>query len=232
MLQLYEVGGADDAFRPSPYCWRIRMALAHKGLRFQAVPWRAVEKDRIAKSGGGTVPVLVDGDLWLGESWDIAEYLEKTFPDRPALFDSDGDRAKARLIDHWITQTVHPVIARAVLMDQFPYLDDRDKAYYLERTKRKFGKTLAELDNDPDGAIAELQGVLTPLQSALAERAYLGGERPTYGDHIVFGAFQWARVASSRRLVEQGSAIDVWFDTMLAAYDGFGAAQPGHDHWT
>lgn len=38
------------------------MALAHKGLAFEPVPWRTVEKSRIALSGGGTVPVLVDDD--------------------------------------------------------------------------------------------------------------------------------------------------------------------------
>lgn len=231
MLQLYEVGGADDAFRPSPYCWRTRMALVHKGLPFNAVPWRAVEKDRIEKSGGGTVPVLVDGETWLRESWDIAVYLETTYPDQPPLFDSVGDRTKARLIDLWVTQTVHPIIARAVLLDQFPFLDGRDKAYYLERTKRKFGKTLAELDNDPDGAIVELTDVLRPLQDVLKQCDFLGGERPSYGDYIVFGAFQWARVASSRRLLAEGSALAGWFQTLLAAHGGFAAAQPAHDHW-
>lgn len=231
MLQLYEVAGADIEFRPSPYCWRSRMALAHKGLAFEPVPWRAVEKDRIARSGGGTVPVLVDGDLWLRESWDIAVYLDKTYPDRSALFAGDGDRTKARFIDKWVTDIVHPVIARAVLLDQFPFLADKDKAYYRERTVRKFGKTLEQLVHDPDGALVELTGILDPLQSVLALSDFLGGDSPTYGDYIVFGAFQWARVASGRRLVEPDSAIDRWFGRLLGAFDGFAAAQPGHEHW-
>ena len=232
MLQLYEVAGEDVDFRPSPYCWRIRMALAHKGLDFEPVPWRAVEKERIARSGGGTVPVLVDGERWIRESWDIAIYLETTYPDRPALFDSDGDRAKARFLDTWVTGVVHPVIARAVLLDQFPLLAEKDKAYYQARTQRKFGGTVEDFCRDPKGAIAELAGVLAPLQDALDSAAYLGGDRAGYGDYIVFGAFQWARVASERRLVDPDSPVGCWFVRLLDAFDGIGAAQPDHSHWS
>ncbi len=231
-LKLFEVGGADDAFRPSPYCWRIRMALAHKGLAFEPVPWRAVEKERIKRSGGGTVPVLVEGELWLRESWDIAVHLEESHPDRPALFGGEGDRAKARFLDAWTTGIVHPVMARAVLLDQFPELAAKDQAYYLERTKRKFGTTLEAMCSDPEGAVAELHGVLAPLQTTLGLHDYLGGSQPNYGDYIVFGAFQWARVASTRRLYEEGSPLDLWFRRLLAAFDGFAAAQPARDYWS
>ncbi|MCR9085573.1 MAG: glutathione S-transferase N-terminal domain-containing protein [Rhodobacteraceae bacterium] len=230
MRRLYEIGGAEDSFRPSPYCWRTRMALAHKGLSFEAVPWRAVEKARITRSGGGTVPVLVEGDLWLGESWDISEYLEATYPESP-FFDGPGDKAKARFLDHWITLTVHPVIFRAVALDQFPMLAREDQAYYLERTKRKFGQSLAEFCGDPDAAIAELKPLLQPLQSTLAEVDYLGGASPGYGDYIVFGALQWARVASPRRLYSADSALARWFENLLGAFDGFARAQPARAHW-
>jgi len=230
-LKLFEVGGADDAFRPSPYCWRTRMALAHKGLAFEPVPWRAVEKDRIARSGGGIVPVLVDGDFWLNESWDIAVHLETAYPDRPSLFDGDGDRAKARFLDAWITGTVHGLIFRAVVRDQVPLLAEKDQAYYRERTLRKFGLSLDDIGADPDTAVEELDRVLAPLQSVLDEVPYLGGSRPTYGDYIVFGAFQWARVASRRKLYADDSPVARWFARLLAAFDGFAAAQPGRDHW-
>src|SRR6185437_13134820 len=38
-LKLFELVGA-DASRPfSPFCWRTRMALAHKGLSAETIPW-------------------------------------------------------------------------------------------------------------------------------------------------------------------------------------------------
>jgi glutathione S-transferase len=207
------------------------MALAHKGLEFEPMPWRAVEKDTIARSGGGTVPVLVDGERWLRESWDSAIYLEKAYPNCPALFSGEGDQIKAQFIDAWTTDTVHLVIFRAVVRDLFPLLAEKDRTYYLERTKRKFGTTLEELGSDPEGAIAEFSGVIRPLQQVLALNNFLGGAQPTYGDYIVFGAFQWARVASTRHLVPEGSPVGRWFFRLLDAFDGLAAAQPGRDHW-
>ena len=61
-LQLYDLAGAEPERRFSPYCWRTKLALMHKGLAFETIPWRFAEKDAIAFSGQGRVPVLVDGD--------------------------------------------------------------------------------------------------------------------------------------------------------------------------
>ena len=43
---LYDLAGAQDDRRFSPYCWRTRMALAHKGLSVDTVPWRFTTKRR------------------------------------------------------------------------------------------------------------------------------------------------------------------------------------------
>jgi Glutathione S-transferase, N-terminal domain len=75
-MKLYDLAGAEDDLRFSPNCWRIKMALEHKGLVAETVPWRFVEKDVIAFSGQKAVPVLVDGDKSVSDSWEIARYLE------------------------------------------------------------------------------------------------------------------------------------------------------------
>jgi len=61
-LQLHDLAGAEAERRFNPYCWRTKLALVHKGLPFEAIPWRFSEKDVIAFSGQGRVPVLRDGD--------------------------------------------------------------------------------------------------------------------------------------------------------------------------
>ena len=38
-LKLFELVGADPTRPFSPYCWRTRMALAHKGLTAETIPW-------------------------------------------------------------------------------------------------------------------------------------------------------------------------------------------------
>jgi glutathione S-transferase len=42
------------------------------------------------------VPVLVDGDRWIADSWTIANYLEDTFPDSPSLFGGASGRDLTR----------------------------------------------------------------------------------------------------------------------------------------
>ena len=47
-LKLYELVGTDPSRPFSPFCWRTRMALAHKGLSAETIPWCFTEKDAIA----------------------------------------------------------------------------------------------------------------------------------------------------------------------------------------
>ena len=61
-IEMHDLAGADANLRFSPYCWRTRLALAHKGLEVETIPWRFTEKDALAFSGQGRVPVIRDGD--------------------------------------------------------------------------------------------------------------------------------------------------------------------------
>ena len=92
-MRLFDLAGADEQRRFSPYCWRTRLALAHKGLPVQTVAWRFTDKQAIAATGQGKVPVLVDGERWIHDSWAIAEYLEDHYTDRPSLFGPGAGRA-------------------------------------------------------------------------------------------------------------------------------------------
>ena len=50
-VKLYELAGIHDGHLYSPFAFAVRFALAHKGIQYQSVPWRLVEKDRIAFTG-------------------------------------------------------------------------------------------------------------------------------------------------------------------------------------
>jgi glutathione S-transferase len=92
MLTLY------DAPR-CPYCARVRIVLAEKGVAHEAVevdlddrPGWLYEKNPLGK-----VPVLETEDFVLPESLVIMEYLEERYPE-PALLPADpGARALERL---------------------------------------------------------------------------------------------------------------------------------------
>ncbi len=223
-LRLFDLAGADDDLRFSPNCWRTRLALAHKGLPVETVAWRFTEKDAIAKSGQGKVPVLVAGEKWLYESWDIAEYLEDTYPDRPALFGCPQGRATARFVNQWASAVLHPAVARVVVPEIPAALHEKDKHYFRTTREAAFGRTFKAMAAERDEALAALNRVLTPLRSTLAKQPFVAGAAPAYADHAVFGAFQWARVISPAALTAADDSVSAWVERMLDAYDGLARA--------
>ena len=116
-LKLFELVGADAARPFSPYCWRTRMALAHKGLSAETIPWCFTEKDAIAPHGSEKVPVLLDGETSVVDSWAIANYLEDKYPDRPSLFGGEGGRAMARMLNWWGDVTVIGGLSPMIVAD-------------------------------------------------------------------------------------------------------------------
>jgi glutathione S-transferase len=81
-----------------PYCARVRLALAEKGIDYEHV--EVDLRDRpdwlYELNPSGKVPVLDDGFV-LPESAVIMEYLDDRYPERPLLPDDLTARAEARL---------------------------------------------------------------------------------------------------------------------------------------
>lgn len=219
-LRLFDLAGADDDVRFSPNCWRTRLAVAHKGLPLETVQWRFTEKDAIARSGQGKVPVLVAGDQWLYESWNIAEYLEDHYPDRPSLFGCDRGRATARFVNQWSSQVLHPAMARVVVADIPAALHEKDRDYFRKTREAAFGRPLETIAAERDEAVTALRQTLGVLRSLLTAQPFVAGETPAYADHVVFGAFQWARVISPVALTEPDDTVTAWVERMLDAYNG------------
>jgi glutathione S-transferase len=141
-VELFELVGDDDR-RFSPYCWRTRMALAHKGIEANYIPVSFTEKDKIAFSG--QVPVLRDGENVVSNSWEIACWLEDTYPDRPTVFGSDIGRGQAQFFHEWVPHMSAPIM-RTMLMDIFERVRPADRGYFRSSREARFGKTLEELD--------------------------------------------------------------------------------------
>src|SRR3546814_11582250 len=72
-LTLYELAGADSRLRFSPHCWKVRMALAHKGVEARLIPWRFSESEAIAFSNQRLVPILVHDGQVITDYWPIAK---------------------------------------------------------------------------------------------------------------------------------------------------------------
>ena len=106
MITLY------DADR-CPYCARVRIVLAEKGIEYETV--EVDLDDRPAwiyeKNPLGKVPVVEEDAFVLPESAVIDEYLEERYPE-PALWPADaGERAFGRLLVFRFDQLSRPYYA-------------------------------------------------------------------------------------------------------------------------
>jgi glutathione S-transferase len=225
---MFDLAGAELNRRFSPYCWRTKLSLKHKGLDFDTIPWRLTEKSAIAPYNSQRVPVIVDDGRSVADSWTIAIYLEDAYPDRPPLFGSKQERALARFYNQWTDVTLHGAIGPIVVSDILQHLDPRDRDYFRTSREARLGATLETLATHRESYLSTLQQVLEPLRQTLAAQSYLAGDTPLYPDFIVFGAFQWARSVSNVRLVQPSDPIDSWRQRLLDAFDGFARSTPGY----
>jgi len=228
LLELYDLAGAEDDRRFSPFCWRTRLALAHKGLPVTTIPWRFTEKERIAPSGQGRVPVLVDNGRWINDSWAIATYLEETYPDRPSLFGGPAGLALSRFYNTWSDVVLHGGLIRFSVLDIWNHVHDRDRDYFRRSREERFGRSLEMMVADRDKRLADFAESLTPLRLALRAQPFLGGDKPLYADYIVFGGFQWVRCISDFAVLAADDPIAAWRGRMLGLFDGLAARAKGY----
>ena len=156
-----------DAAR-CPYCARVRIVLADKGLAYEAVEIDLDERPAwiYEKNPLGKVPVLEeDGGLLLPESVVIMEYLEERFPEPPLWPPDPAERALGRLLvqqfdarlgdPYYAVRRGEPEAREALarrlaaldgLLDERPFLSGReyglvDAAYFpwLPRAEARLG---------------------------------------------------------------------------------------------
>jgi glutathione S-transferase len=138
-----------------PYCARVRIVLAEKGIEYETV--EVDLDDRPAwiyeKNPLGRVPVLEEDTFVLAESAVIDEYLEERYPD-PSLWPADpAERALGRM-----------------LVFRF---DELSKPYYALRrgddgARERFDAALATLEG-----VLQRQRFLSGREFGLADVAYV-----------------------------------------------------------
>jgi glutathione S-transferase len=227
-LRLYDLAGAEPERRFSPYCWRTRLALAHKELGVETIPWCFTDKAAIARSGQGLVPVLVDGDHWVADSWNIANYLEDTHPDGPTLFGGAAGRTLTRFYSAFadgVVAAIFPFVA----LDILERVADQDREYFRASREKRVGTTLEAFSAGREARLPAFRAQLTPLRRALTAQPFLGGNEPLYADYAVFGPFQWARCISPFELLERDDPIRLWRDRLLDRFDGMARKSPAYE---
>ncbi|UAJ12594.1 maleylacetoacetate isomerase [Glacieibacterium megasporae] len=155
-------------FALSSASYRVRIVLALKGIAYEKRTYvlRAGEQRApgyLAVNPAGLVPALEDGDLRLGQSLAIIDYLDAVHPE-PRMIPLDP-RARARAMEMALTIAcdIHPINNLRVLQ-------------YLEHP---MGQDKAAIDDWYRNWVA--QGFAT-LEALLPDAPFAGGDAPNLVD--------------------------------------------------
>ncbi len=222
MITLYDLVLQDDR-RPSPYCWRAKFALKHKGLSYTEVPMGFMQKDKIAFADSQTVPVIKDGAKGVKDSWAIAAYLDEAYADKP-LFKSEMALSYARFTAAWVDTAVHPALFPNLVGDLYDRVRPVDQPYFKESRGKRLGTTdfAGFQARAREKGVAAFRATLEPARRVLREQPFLAGAHPAFPDYALAGAFMWARTVSPLALLEADDPIQPWRERMLDLYDGMG----------
>jgi maleylacetoacetate isomerase/maleylpyruvate isomerase len=150
--------------------YRVRIALALKGLEYDYRPVHLAKNEQLtesyaAVSAARLVPLLRDGEHSLTQSLAIIEYLDETHPTPPLLPGTPAERARVRALAMDIACEIHPLnnlrVLRYLVRDLKVAEDDKNRWY------RHWVETGLE--------VVERQLVARPS-------AYCHGDAPTLAD--------------------------------------------------
>ncbi|AZM97109.1 glutathione S-transferase family protein [Vreelandella venusta] len=216
-ITLYDLCGRDERLRFSPYCWRVRMALAHKGLEYTTVPWRFLDKEALAFADYDKVPVLTDGDTVVTDSFEIMRYLDKAYPANPVLGEGVSYQ-RVHFFKLYIDRSVTPALFRTVALDLLAAIHPDDRSYFRETREARFGMRLEDVNNPEQGRV-QLKKLLAPVRDQLRSSPFLDGETPSGADYLLFGSMMWAYTVSLEPLVDANDPVDEWFKRMLEVHE-------------
>lgn len=226
MITLYDLVAADPVVAFSPYCWRVKFALKHKGLEFAAVPCCFTDKEVFAFSNHKQLPVVKDGDKTICDSWRIVSYLEDQYPNTPSVFGSRACRDQALFLKFWCETKLQPAMLPLILIDIVRRLHAKDKRYFRETREARFGKPLEAVCTQPVAELGAFRAVLEPVRAVVREQPYLAGTAPMFADYMVMAHFLCARMMSPIELIEPFDPVFAWRERMLEALDGYGRRAP------
>ena len=220
-IRLYELV-LENGRSMSPYVWRIRYALAHKGLSYESVPLGFTE---IPGAFGGrfkTLPVIEHPGGMMAESWDIADSLDRDFPGSPPLFSSAAEHAMVRFFDAWFAPEVVRKMFGIYALDVHDAARPQDRSYFRQSREQRVKSSLEEFTAGRSQKLCALRAALAPMRAHLEREAYLGGTAPNFADYIALGAFLWVASVSTMPLLARDDSLRAWMERGFDLYGGLG----------
>ena len=213
----------------SPFVWATRYALAHKGFELDVVPGGFT--GILERTGGRTerLPAIVDDGRWVLDSWGIVEYLDETYPDRPALIPHPSVAVLTRFLDTWLWATATGPWMFCYCKDYRDLSLPQDHAYVTHSRENMLGRTLEEVQAGREDRLPAISAALEPLRKALRESPWLGGPSPNYADYRILGTFLFTASVATVPALAADDPLRDWLDRSFDLYGGLGRHPGLHD---
>lgn len=211
----------------SPWCWHVRMAMAHKGVEPEIRQHGFTDKAALEAAGGKTFPFMREADgAGFDDSVKIVLRLEERVP-KPTLFPGgDAGLATYHFLQRYTRASVVPSLVPFVVPDIPSMLDGEDLEYFVSSRESRFGMKLEELAKKRDAGMTTLDVALEPFRGAMRQAGFIGGDTPAMGDYLLFGPLQWARVSSLKPVLAKDDPVAEWMEKMLDMFGGLGRSIP------
>lgn len=209
---LYDLVASDPRDRFSPFCFRVKLALAHKDLPFRSRLVSFTDKQTIAFTEQKLVPVLVEPDgTVICDSIKILEYLERCYPQAPLLTPSDVSFGFLRA---WADRSLLAAIFKVLAPKIHALLDGADKPYFQSTREQRMGITLEALAKDESKYRRILNTTLEPLRALLQAQSCVSGAKVGAGDMLILACVLWAEGVLRAPLVPADDPISAWRERM------------------
>ncbi len=202
----------------SSAAYRVRIALNLKELNYDIIPVSLAPgvsehkgEEYLSRNPQGLVPFLEDGDVAIGQSMAILEYLEEVYTDKPLLPDGTGAAARIRSFCNSIACDIHPLNNLRVmtyLKSEMGQQDDAVQRWYAHWIEEGFRSAETFMNEESDGK-------------------FVYGDEPTLADAVLVPQVYNARrfdvpLEDFPRIVE----VDAHCNTLQAFIDARPENQP------
>jgi glutathione S-transferase len=206
----------------SPFVWATKYALAHKGFDIDIVPGGFT--GIMERTGGRSerLPAIVDDGEWVLDSWLIAEYLDRKYPDRPMLCGDPSIKPLAQFLEGWLWTTVITPWFGCYIKDYRDLSLPQDHEYVTSSREKMLGRKIEDVVAGREDRLPKVPPALEPFRLILKDRKWIGGDKPNNADYRALAVFLWtASVATTPPLTEDDPLRD-WLDRGFDLYGGLG----------
>ncbi|KAI8073830.1 hypothetical protein BC940DRAFT_289314 [Gongronella butleri] len=213
----------------SPNTVRTRVCLNIKKLAFETVwlDFFGVHSTipELTKTGKApTVPVIIDkehDDKVVQDSWDIALYLDKAFPDAPKLI-REHEPLFLFFNRFCMGNLLLPVFSMSVLKIHGKVATEDMQNWFREDREKNYKRKLEDFNKDEAGLISTIKESLKYVDMVLKKNPYIAGNQPSFADATLAAPFVMLHTLRPDMFesvmldaVPKSDAIRKWWTRML-----------------